>query len=131
MDAGLSVKPLVAMPGAQAQPKLRLVFSVPTALPPQRAVSAPDKTDTIRNEPRRHEALSEKTTRDAIIDPETQAVVYRVRDARSGQVLHQHPERTLLRAKAYARAQLVRALAEGENPLAVAPAAGQKVDHLT
>lgn len=130
MDAGMAIKPLVAMPGAPSQPKPQLV-SAPILNPPERVVPAPAKIDSLRQEQRRQQAAMEKTTRDAIIDPETQAVVYRVRDARTGQVLHQQPERSVLRAQAYARAQLARALAEGENPLAVANAAQHKIDCLT
>ena len=84
-----------------------------------------------RNEPRRMELVTYQTTHDAIIDPQTSEIVYRVLDARTRQVLHQVPDQALLRMQAYARAEAVRALADGQNAVAAIQSAAQKIDTLT
>ena len=113
MDAGMAIKPAVSVVTHHAQPTFGFSPAAQPELPGAKSIGPVKKDDPTRNEPRHDEPKS--TTRDAIIDPETSAVVYRVRDAITGQVVHQEPDQAMLRAQAYARAQAARALASGSN----------------
>jgi hypothetical protein len=131
MDAGLTLKPAVNVASSHAQPAIAAAPAAPTDLPAAKAVSAVVKSEPARNDPRRTAATTDNTNHDAIIDPQTHEIVYRILDARTRQVLHQVPDQAMLRMQAYSRAQAARALANGENPVTAAQAAVQKLDTLT
>jgi hypothetical protein len=131
MDAGLALKPVLNVASSHAQPAVAAAPAALTDLPAAKAVSPLVKSEPARNDPRSTKANTGSTIHDAIIDPQTREVVYRVLDARTRQVLHQVPDQALLRMQAYSRAQAARALANGENPVAAAQAAAQKVDTLS
>jgi hypothetical protein len=120
MDAGIALKPLVNVPGAQAQPAPEVARAAPSILPPDKTVPPLVNAKASRNETRRQEQRepppAEKITHDTIIDPETREVVYRVIDARTRQVMHQEPDQAMLRQQAYIRVKTVCALAAGKNP---------------
>jgi hypothetical protein len=63
-----------------------------------------------------------------IIDPQTNAVVFRSLDAYTGAVIDQVPAQAMLRRRAYEGAQAVQALIQGKNPAAALLAAAQEVD---
>ena len=127
MDAGIALKPVNSVVNTHAQPAIGLAPAATTELPGAKIVNPVAHGEPVHNEPRRAE---KNTTHDAIIDPETREVVYRILDARTRQVIHQVPDQAMLRAQAYARAQAARALAEGENP-ATSCSTSCKVDTLT
>ena len=118
MDAGLALKPVVSVVSVHAQQAIAAATTAPTELPAAKTVSPVVNSAPARNDPRLTEHSTETTTHDAIIDPQSREVVYRVLDARTRQVLHQVPDQARLRMQAYARAQAARALAKGENPVA-------------
>lgn len=128
MDAGLAIKPVVSVVGSHAQPAFAHTAAASTELPADKTVSPVIKGDPTRNEPKQPEKT---TTRDAIIDPETSEVVYRVLDARTRQVVHQEPDQALLRMQAYARAKAACALASGRNIADAAQKAAVHVDAVT
>jgi hypothetical protein len=123
MDAGIALKPVNSVVNTHAQPGIALTPAATTELPSAKTVRPVAHAEPIRKEPRRAE---KSTTHDAIIDPETREIVYRILDARTRQVIHQIPDQAMLRAQAYARAQAASALAQGQNP-----AAATKIDTLT
>ena len=116
MDAGMANKPVVSVVNTHAQPVIAPVPAAPTELPGLKTVSPVATSLPPRNEPRRAHVAPQGTTHDAIIDPQTREVVFRILDANTRQILHQIPDRALLRAQAYARAQIAQALADGKNP---------------
>ena len=130
MDAGMAVRPMVSVASAHAQPAVAIAPTAPTVLPATQVVAPVAHNAAARNEPRRA-AVSDHTTHDAIIDPETREVVYRVLDAHTRQVIHQIPDQAMLRMQAYARAEAARAMADGENPVKAVQAAVQHIDTLT
>jgi hypothetical protein len=131
MDAGMAIKPVVSVVSTHAQPAVALAPAAPTELPAAKTVGPVVNPAPARNEPQRLELTTYHTTHDAIIDPQTSEIVYRVLDARTRQVLHQVPEQALLRMQAYARAEAARALADGQNPVAAIQSAAQKINTLT
>ena len=126
MDAGLALKSVASVVSIHAQQAIAATPAAPTELPAAKTVSPVANSTPARNDPQ--PAFS--TSHDAIIDPQTREVVYRLLDARTRQVLHQVPDEALLRLHAYTRALAARALAKGENPIAAAQAAAQRVDAL-
>lgn len=110
----------VAVPAAAA----------PTELPPVQAINPAPNISPIRNDSRRPAApaLSQGTSRDTIIDPRTDAVVFRSLDAHTGAVIDQVPSRALLRQRAYVDAQSVQALLTGKDIATIEVAAAQDVD---
>jgi hypothetical protein len=128
MDAGLTLKPVVNMASSHAQPAIAATPAALTDLPAAKSVGPVVNSEPVRNEPRPTNPSADTITHDAIIDPQTREVVYRILDARTRQVLHQVPDQALLRMQAYARAQAAHALADGENPTVAAQAAMQKVN---
>jgi hypothetical protein len=126
MDAGLALKPAVNMANSHAQPAIASAPATPTDLPAAKSVRPAVNSEPARNE-RRPTTAGGRTTHDAIIDPQTREVVYRILDARTRQVLHQVPDQALLRMQAYSRAKAARALAEGQDPATAQQAVAQKV----
>ncbi len=130
MDAGMAQKSLVGVVWFRAQPAIRVRAAHPAAR--SGADSTPLVGETVRSrDESRDVEQPQRTARDVIIDPETSKVVFRVRDALTGQVLQQVPDRAALRLQAYARNKIVRALAEGKNPFSIAQAATHGFDALT
>jgi hypothetical protein len=70
-------------------------------------------------------------SRDAIIDPQTNAVVFRSFDVSTGIVIEQVPAQAVLRQRAYVDAQTVRALIAGKALTEAVLAAGEGVDITT
>jgi hypothetical protein len=128
MDAGLAIKPVTSVANGHAQPAIALNPSKVTELPGAKIVKPLVKSEATVEE---RKTAQKSTTHDAIIDPETREVVYRILDSRTRQVIHQVPDQALLRKQAYARAQAAQALADGENPISATQVASHKVDALT
>jgi hypothetical protein len=104
--------------------------AAPTDLPPVQAVSPAPNISPTRNDSRRASAPSSSTStsRDTIIDPRTDAVVFRSLDAHTGAVIDQVPSRALLRQRAYVNAQTVQALLTGKDLASLELAAAQDID---
>ena len=116
MDAAVAIKPVVSVVSVHAAPAVAPAPAAPTELPGLKSVSPAPVIPPARNETRHADPIPGSTTRDAIIDPQTREIVFRLLDARTRQVIHQVPDQALLRAQAYARAQTAQALADGKNP---------------
>jgi hypothetical protein len=93
--------------------------AVPTDLPASLAIGPVPSIPAVRNDPRKTKKGAPNTSRVVIIDPQTNAVVFRPVDAYAGAVIDQVPAQALLRQRAYVDAQ---AVARAE------PAAAQDVD---
>ena len=131
MDAGLAAKTAANMVGSHAQPAIAFSSAAPTELPADKTVKPVIKSDAARNDAKKAEN-SKPTTRDAIIDPETSEVVYRILDTQTRQVVHQEPDKAMLRQQAYIRAKAACALASGGNVVdATQRAAVHVLDTLT
>lgn len=131
MDAGLATKAAVNMVGSHAQPAIAFSSAAPTELPADKTVSPVVKNEAARNDPKKTEKTEGKaTTRDAIIDPETSEVVYRILDAQTRQVVHQEPDKAMLRQQAYVRAKAACALASGGNVVDATQKAVAHIDAL-
>jgi len=76
--------------------------AVPTQLPPEKAVTAPDASLAASNNP---QADTDRLSRQVVIDRAAAEVVYRVVDNRTSLVVKQFPDDARLRARAYLRAQ--------------------------
>src|SRR5262245_46103574 len=103
MDAGLAIRTAGNVAGSQVQPAIAISSAAPPELPPDKTVSPIVKDEAPRNEPSK--MAGDSTTRDAIIDPNTSEVVYRILDAQTHQVVQQEPGRAMLRQMAYVRAK--------------------------
>jgi hypothetical protein len=75
------------------------------------------------NHPRKTEEATTDTSRDAIFDPLTNVVIFRLLGARTGAVIEQVPAQALVRRRAYMDALAVQALIAGKNPISAAFAA--------
>jgi len=113
MDAGLAVRTAVTTAGSYAQPAVAVASTAPTELPSAQTVSPVAKDEAARNDP--NLTAGDSITRDAIIDPNTSEVVYRILDTQTHRVVHQEPDRAMLRQMAYVRAKAACALASGAN----------------
>lgn len=94
---GASVATLAAGPAPEAAKA-----AVPTQLPPEKTVSAPDPSQNINNDP---QSDSDRLSHQILIDRKANEIVYRVVDNRTTLVVRQFPDEARLRARAYLRAQ--------------------------
>jgi hypothetical protein len=105
--------------------------SVPTDLPAPQAVNPGSNIPAARNDSRKPDRTSPGTSNVVVIDPQTNAVVFRSVEPNSGIVIDQIPAQALLRQRAYMDAQAAQALVEGKDPSAAALSAEQQVDTTT
>jgi hypothetical protein len=75
--------------------------AVPTQLPPDKAVTAPDASLPTRNDV---QTETDRLSRQVVIDRAAAEIVYRTVDSRSGLVVRQFPDEARLRTRAYLRA---------------------------
>jgi hypothetical protein len=129
--AGLAVSPVSSAVDTRAPTTVGVPApAAPTELPPAQAINPAPNVSPIRNDSRRAAgpAPSPGTSRDTIIDPRTDAVVFRSLDAHTGAVIDQIPSRALLRQRAYVDAQTVQALISGKDVNSAALAAAPDID---
>jgi hypothetical protein len=120
---GAALNPVTSVIYYRAQPALAATAaSVSTDLPAAQAANPAANIPAVHSDPRA-EAATTSTSRDAIIDPQTNVVVFRHLDAYTGAVIEQVPAQALLRQRAYVDAQAVQALIAGKNPTSAAVAA--------
>ena len=131
MIAGLAVSPVSSAVDSRAPTTVGVPApATPTELPPVQAINPAPNVSPTRNDSRRAAAPapSAGTSRDTIIDPRTDAVVFRSLDAHTGAVIDQIPSRALLRQRAYVDAQTVQALISGKHVNTAALAAAPDID---
>ena len=104
MGMDFNIKPVggsVATPYIEPSPD-GAKAAVPTQLPPEKAVTAPDKSRAVKNNP---QPDNDRLSRQVVIDRAAAEVVYRVVDKTTSLVVRQFPDEARLRARAYLRAQ--------------------------
>jgi hypothetical protein len=75
--------------------------AVPTQLPPDKAVTAPDASVQARINP---QPDSDRLSKQVVIDRAAAAIVYRTVDNTTSLVVRQYPDEARLRSRAYLRA---------------------------
>ncbi len=103
MSADFNIKPVGASVAATfVEPASDAAkTAVPTQLPPDKAVTAPDASQQARNNP---QAENDRLSRQVVIDRASAQIVYRTVDSRTSVVISQFPDEARLRARAYLRA---------------------------
>ena len=103
MSADFNIKPVGASVAATyVEPASNAAkTAVPTQLPPDKAVTAPDASLQARNNP---QAETDRLSRQVVIDRASAEIVYRTVDNRTSLVVRQFPDEARLRARAYLRA---------------------------
>ena len=103
MSADFNIKPVGASVSANfVEPASDAAkTAVPTQLPPDKAVTAPDPSLQVRNNP---QAESDRLSRQVVIDRAAAQIVYRTVDSRTSVVISQFPDEARLRTRAYLRA---------------------------
>ncbi len=103
MSAGFNIKPVGASVAATyIEPASDAAkTAVPTQLPPDKAVTAPDAALQSRLNP---QAENDRVSRQIVIDRAAAEIVYQTVDNRTSVVINQYPDESRLRARAYLRA---------------------------
>ncbi len=103
MSADFNIKPVGASVAATyVEPASDAAkTAVPTQLPSDKAVAAPDASQLARNNP---QADSDRLSRQIVIDRAAAEIVYRTVDSRTSLVVRQWTDAARLRARAYLRA---------------------------
>jgi hypothetical protein len=103
MSADFNIKPVGASVAATyIEPASSAAkTAVPTQLPPDKAVTAPDASLQSRFNP---QAETDRLSRQVVIDRAAAEIVYRTVDKRTNVVVTQYPDEARLRARAYLRA---------------------------
>ena len=109
METGSITKP--AATTAPTAPSPVSAGTVRTELPPEASVQAVTEADAVRFEPSRganeraalDAAVSAMIKRNIEIDPKTREVIFQSVDQRTGEVVRQLPEETMLKLRVYAR----------------------------
>jgi hypothetical protein len=128
--SGVTVNPVTSAADFRAQPALAApATAAPTDLPPSQAVNPTPNIPAARADARKALEKSPGTSRAVVVDPRTDALVFRSLDPSTGIVIAQVPSQALLRQRVYVEAQTVQALIKGKNPAAAAAtASAQDVD---
>jgi hypothetical protein len=126
----VTLNPVTSAADFRAQPALAApATAAPTYLPPSQAVNPTPNIPAARADVRKATEKSPGTSRAVVVDPQTDALVFRSLDPSSGIVIAQVPSQALLRQRVYVEAQTVQALIAGKDPAAAAVAASaQDVD---
>ena len=130
MYAGAVPNPVTSVLDHHKQPTVAAAApAVPTELPAAQATSPAANIPAVRNDSRKPEKST--PSRVVLIDPQTNAVVFRSLDPTTGSVVEQVPAQAALRQRAYADAQAVQALIKGRDVTTAVIAAEQNVDTTT
>jgi hypothetical protein len=126
----VTVSPVTSAADFRGQPALPApATAAPTDLPPSQTVNQTPNIPAARADARKTPEKSPGTSRAVVVDPQTNALVFRSLDPSSGIVIEQVPSQALLRQRVYVEAQTVQALIKGKDPTAAAVAASaQDVD---
>jgi hypothetical protein len=121
--------PATSVVDFRAQPAVAATAApVPTDLPAPQAVNPAPNIPPTRNDARKADKGTPGPSRVVIVDPQTNAVVFRSLDAYTGAVIEQVPAQALLRQRAYVDAQTVEALIKGKSVTSAELAAAQEVN---
>jgi hypothetical protein len=103
MSADFNIKPVGASVAATyIEPASDAAkTAVPTQLPPDKVVTAPDAASQVRFNP---QAEDDRLSRQVVIDRAAAEIVYQTVDKRTSVVVNQYPDESRLRARAYLRA---------------------------
>jgi hypothetical protein len=107
MDSGLNLRPNlgVAQSGYGRPEPLPARDAVATVLAPSQSVSQAANAAAARNDKDAARTPTEPSvSHDVVIDPATREIIYRMVDARSGQIISQVPDAMQLQIAAYTRA---------------------------
>jgi hypothetical protein len=127
--AGVASNPVTSVVDYRAQPTLAARAAVPTDLPAPQAVSPAPNIPPTRNDARKADRGTPGASHVVVIDPQTDAVVFKSLDLTTGAVIDQVPAQAALRRRAYIVAQTVQALIKGKSvTTAELAAATQDVD---
>jgi hypothetical protein len=130
--AGAALNPVTSVVDYRAQQTLGTIApAVPTVLPADQTVSPAVNIPAARNDSRRADKSTPGPSRVVIIDPQTNAVVFRSLDAYTGNIIEQVPAQALLRQRAYEDAKTVQALIDHKNLSTAVLAAEQNIDTTT
>ena len=130
MYAGAVPNPVTSVLDHHKQPTLAATApAVPTELPAAQAINPAANIPAVRNDSRKPEKST--PSRVVLIDPQTNAMVFRSLDATTGSVIDQVPAQAALRQRAYVDAQAVQALIKGRDVTTAVIAAEQNVDTTT
>jgi hypothetical protein len=128
--AGAISNPVTSVVDYHKQPAVATAApAVTTELPVAQAISPATNIPAARNDSRKPEKGT--PSRIVLIDPQTNAVVFRSLDAYTGSVIEQVPAQAALRQRAYVDAQAVQALIKGKDITTAVIAAEQNVDTTT
>lgn len=124
MEIGSIAKPAAVStpPAPQRVESLATAGAVKTELAPEASVQQAGKAEAVRFEPTQGvqaRAALEAAIRDVIehnitIDPKSREVVFQSIDKRTGEVVRQVPDETLLKLRAYAREMREAESSDGE-----------------
>ena len=130
MYAGAVPNPVASVVDHHKQPTFAVAApAVATELPAAQVINSAANIPAVRNDSRKPEKST--TSRVVLIDPQTNAVVFRSLDATTGTVVDQVPAQAALRQRAYVDAQAVQALIKGRDVTTAVIAAEQNVDTTT
>ena len=104
--------------------------AVPTELPPAQSINPAQTIPAVRTDVRKAETdkPAPGASRVVIVDPQTDALVFRSLDPTTGGIIAQVPAQALLRQRAYVHSQTVQALIKGKDLTTALLAAEQNVD---
>jgi hypothetical protein len=117
MQPASAVKPINAAPAPYVRPEpIPLRTAVVTELGAARSVNAASEAaSATAHDPARDDLLiPPPTTEKILIKPQTRDVVSRVISTRSGEVISQIPGETMLKLRAYFRAEMAKSEPEGQ-----------------
>jgi uncharacterized FlaG/YvyC family protein len=123
METGSITKPVAVAPAAPRAETMVSSGAVKTDLTPEAAVQQVGAAQAARFEPSRgvearaavDAAVREMISHNVIIDRKTREVVFQTVDERTGEVVRQIPDDTMLRLRAYAREMREKDVAESTN----------------
>jgi hypothetical protein len=128
VNIGATLSPVASVVDFHAQPALGAgAPAVSTDIPAAQTISQATNVPAARSDSRNSEKATPGPSRVVIIDPQTDAIVFRSLDARTGDIIEQLPAQALLRKRAYEEAKVVQALIDRKNPTAAALAAAQNI----
>jgi hypothetical protein len=132
VNIGVSLGPVTSVADFRPQPAVAAAPpAVPTDIPAAQAVAPTTNIPAPRNDSRRPDRAAGGTSNVVVIDPQTNAVVFRSVDPQSGIVIDQIPTQAILRQRAYLDAQAAQALVKGKDFSTAVLAAEQQVDTTT
>jgi len=132
VNVAVPIGPVTSVADFRPAPAAAASPSVPTDLPAPQAVSPGSSIPAPRNDSRKPDKTAAPGASNVVvIDPQTDAVVFRSLDPNSGIVIDQIPAQALLRQRAYLDAQAAQALVQGKDLSTAVLNAEQQVDTTT